>query len=148
MNGGEMNPAARTPPLDRRDGLAFLILLGGLLAVYSTALFLPYGFADDYYWLDKVVLRHQNIYGDLAVQGRPINALILQWALRQAGGLAGLNGVRVLTVAETAGLGWLLYLAMIRTEWGPGSSLTFAGLACVVPAMEIYDVWATSVPVP
>jgi hypothetical protein len=126
----------------------FLSLLTALFVVYSSVLLLPYAFGDDYFYLDKVVLQHQSIYPDMAVQGRPITGLILQLALQLAGTLSGLRWLRLITIIEIAGAGWLLYFALVRLRWPPTHAALLAAIACFTPAMQVYAAWATSLPVP
>src|SRR5580658_6869105 len=112
-------------PKSPRPAAAFailLFLLAAVFAVYCGVLLIPYAFADDYFWLDKIVLRGQNIYAEQAVQGRPLNGLILQWVFSHAGGLGALAQVRALTLCQIAALGWLFYLAMRRAGWNQAPS--------------------------
>ncbi|HUB24760.1 MAG TPA: hypothetical protein VL992_04970 [Tepidisphaeraceae bacterium] len=144
----ETKPRHSRLRLDRHDGLALLALLAGLFIVYSSILLIPYAYSDDYFWLDNILLKHWHIFPGLAAQGRPINALILQWVFRQSGGLGGLAWVRALTITEMAGLGWLFYIALVRCGWGRVNSCLLAGLGCTMPAFQVHTMWATSVPVP
>jgi hypothetical protein len=142
-----VSPPAR-PSLDCRDLLVLPILFAGLCIVYSSVVLIPYAYSDDYFWLDNILLKHWHIYPGLAAQGRPINALILQWVFRQSGGLAGLPWVRLLTITEMSGLCWLFYLAIFRSGWSRINSALLAALACMMPALQVHTMWATSVPVP
>ena len=133
---------------DRRDGIAFLSLLGALLVVYAGVLLLPYAFLDDYGWLDLSLYSPGEIYPALAAQGRPLNAIILRFAFQQAGGLGGMQWVRLVTVAGLAGMGWMFYFAASRAGWGRSRAALLAGMACVVPSTQVYAAWTTSVPIP
>ena len=141
-------PPRPLPRPDRRDIGLLLLLVAILLAVYSSTLFIPYAYLDDYFWLDQSVNRPGDMYEALAVQGRPLNALILQSVFSHAGGLPGLWRVRLLTVAELAVMGWLFYLAIRWNDWPRWPAFALAVMACTVPAMQVYAAWATSVPIP
>src|SRR5580692_4826502 len=134
---GQRNP----PILDRRDGIAFLSLLGGLLVVYAGVLLLPYAFLDDYWWLDFALYNPRDIFPSLAAQGRPLNAIILRFAFQRAGGLSGMHWVRLVTVAGLAGMGWMFYFAALRAGWGRSRAALLAGMACVVPSTQVYAAW-------
>jgi hypothetical protein len=142
------DPIPSTLRLNRRDALVFACLLGGLLIVYSGVILIPYAFADDYPWLWRVVTHRPDIYARLAVQGRPLNALILRFFFRQARNLAALRLVRAASVCEIAVMGWLFYRAVLRTEASVVCAALMGGLACIVPGMQVYAAWADAVPIP
>jgi hypothetical protein len=136
------------PALNWRDALVFILLLAALFGVYWSVLAFKYAYMDDYFWLDVSVKLPADVYGDQAVQGRPINGLILQWVFSHAGGIDGLWRVRALTLVEMAGMGWMFYWALFRCGWGRPAAGMVAGLACIVPPMQVYAAWATSVAIP
>ncbi|HUB24517.1 MAG TPA: hypothetical protein VL992_03735 [Tepidisphaeraceae bacterium] len=134
--------------LNRSDALVLGCLLVGLLIVYSGVILIPYAFADDYPWLWWVVTHRPGIYARLAVQGRPLNALILRFFFRQAGHLGNLGLVRAASVWEISVMGWLFYRAVLRTGATVACAAMLGGLACVVPGMQVYAAWADAVPIP
>jgi hypothetical protein len=134
--------------LDRRDALVLLLLLGGLLAVYAGAVLLNYAFLDDYSLLDGSLYDPQYIYEGLAAQGRPLNGLILRAAFQLAGGIGNLRWVRTATIVGVAVMGWMFYLAASRAGWGRPRAAMLAGIACVLPPMQVYVGWTTCIPVP
>ena len=140
-----LKPAMR---LDRRDALVFVALLGALIVVYSGVLLLPYAFMDDYFWLERVLTFPMGVYTALAAQGRPINGIILRAAFLWAGQLDRLWAVRAFTIAETAALGFVFYLGATRAGWDRARAALLGGMACVVPATQVYVAWTTSVPIP
>jgi hypothetical protein len=131
--------------LDRRDGLVFLLLLVGLCSVYVSVLSQQYAYLDDYFWLDMSVKHPAEMFADQAVQGRPLNGLILPHIFQHAGGLAGLWRVRALTLLGIAGMAWMFYLAAKRAGWPGWQAAAMALLAGTVPAVQVYAAWGTSV---
>jgi len=76
------------------------------------------------------------MYEALAVQGRPLNALILKAVFSHTGGLPGLWRVRLLTVAELAVMGWMFFLAMQWNGWRRWPAFALTVMACSVPARD------------
>ncbi|HUB23926.1 MAG TPA: hypothetical protein VL992_00755 [Tepidisphaeraceae bacterium] len=140
--------APSQPMLDRRDGMVLLALVGGLVAVYSSVVMLHYAFLDDYSWLDLSLYSPGEVYPGLAAQGRPLNGMIMRLAFQLAGGIDGMRWVRAATVAGLGVMGWMLYLAASRAGWGRPQSALLAGIACVLPPMQIYAAWTTCIPLP
>lgn len=144
----EDNTDPGTWGLDRYDALAFFSILLGLLIVYGSVILISYAYLDDYFWLDLSSQNPQELFKRLMVQGRPLNGWILQWVFSRARTIAGLRGVRALTIGEMALMGWTFYLAFKRARFDRVAACLLAGLACLVPAMQVYAAWATSVPIP
>jgi hypothetical protein len=134
-----------TAGLDRRDLLALPALTAAVMLVYWVVLAIPYAYLDDYFWLEVSVSHPTVVYDDQAVQGRPLNGYIMPAVFRRAHGLSGLWRVRALTLAGIGGMGWMFYLALRRAECDQRQAGLLALLACVVPAMQVYAAWATSV---
>jgi hypothetical protein len=131
--------------LDRWDALVFLLFLAGLCVVYFSVLWFQYAYLDDYFWLEMSVKHPAEMFADQAVQGRPLNGLILPHIFQHAGGLAGLWRVRGLTLLGIAGMGWMFYLSAKRAGWPRWQAAALAEMACMVPAVQVYVAWATSV---
>ena len=134
--------------IERLDALVLLLLVGGMLAVYSCALFIPYAYSDDYPWLWRVLAHSATVYPRLAAQGRPLNAVLLQRLFRQAGNLAALRYVRTISVIEITGMGWMFYLAALRGGVERVTAAILGGMACLVPAVQVYAAWTNAVPIP
>jgi hypothetical protein len=131
--------------LDPRDLLVLPLLIAGMLLIYWVVLLIPYAYLDDYFWLENSVRHPLDVFIDQAVQGRPLNGYILPWVFSHAGGLAGLWRVRAATLVEMGALGWMFYLAVRRAGCEMRQAVLLAVLACMVPAMQVYAAWATSV---
>ncbi len=117
----------------------------GLVLIYWVVLLIPYGYLDDYFWLEVSVKQPVTVFIDQAVQGRPLNGYILQFIFSHAGGLVGLWRVRMLILIEMSGMGWMFYIALRRAGVEMRNAILLAMLACVVPATQVYAAWATSV---
>src|SRR5271165_1191507 len=100
--------------MDLRDLLVLPVLAVCLVLIYWVVLLIPYGYLDDFFWLDVSVTHPMDVFVDQAVQGRPLNGYILPWVFSHAGGLAGLWRIRAMTLLEMAGMGWMFYLALRR----------------------------------
>lgn len=133
---------------DRRDAGVFLLLLAGLFLTYCTVLIWPYAYLDDYFWLDLSTRLPGDLYEALAVQGRPLNGLILRWVFSHAGGIGGLRWVRALTLAELSAMAWMFYMAVKWNGWSRTTAVLLALMASSLPAVQVYAAWATSVPIP
>jgi len=127
--------------------MLFLLLLVLLLA-YCPTFFRPYAFVDDYFWLDLSHHDPADVFRRLAVQGRPLNGLILRFVFQQATAISSLTWIRGITLAGLADMGWMLYLAMRFNGWRRSTALLAAAMACCLPGIQVHAAWATSVPVP
>ncbi len=125
----------------RADWRALGAILMVLLLVYSSAILVDYGFADDYSFLVRSKAGSGVLF-DLVAAGRPLNGFLMQTAFRLTPGVDGLDLMRLVGVLGTAALGWGLYLLLRSAGEGRISSFFLALGSVLLPSFQVYVAWA------
>ena len=139
----------RNSLIDRlNEPTILLIFWASLTAIFAIVLLVPYGFLDDYYWLDLSTRAPIWIARRLLVQGRPLNGWLLYHLFHSAKAISNLAWLRWLTITGLAAMAHLLYRALRDAGWPKAIAFFTALAACTLPSCQVYAFWTTSVPIP
>jgi len=101
----------------------------------------PYAYADDYAFLASAITRNRFTWNLLRDAGRPINGWVLTIGFGHAGGLEGLQDLRLIAVI---GLG-LLAAATFTWALRQGASVLQSGslglMICLLPSAQVIAAW-------
>ena len=139
--------AAATSAMDRKGPRWWMSPLFGYLAafllIYAPALVVPYGYADDYYYLGRAL--RGTLSSPLTAQvewGRPTLALLLDVAYSLMRDVGDLRYLRLAGVLGVALLAWLLYRALLTAGLDRLQALLAPLFICAMPSFQVYVAWA------
>jgi hypothetical protein len=131
----------------REISLAWLVLSGVLLAVYSKIITQVYGLHDDYSHLWVVTFGQQYLFGLYGTQGRFIHQWLSTWAFGLVDTVADLALLRWFALAALSVFALQIYYLARRMSWPPVAALCLSFSICTTPAVGIYAAWAITFPV-
>jgi hypothetical protein len=117
-------------------------MIGIMLVVYSSVLAVPYGFADDYEIGSWVYYQPLRIIPCLAVQGRPVGALLELAAYYPIYHVGDFAWLRLIGIIGLGFLAWVFSRTMIRAGWSVQAAIPMAVMAATMPPMQVLASWA------
>lgn len=119
------------------------------IAAYLPVIVGSFGFLDDYTILAEA-MRHQmsDVIQQSTSYGRPLYALLMQLAMPQIHGVAGLNILRTGGVLGIAVLALMLCRHVSRARLPPSVSLALPAALGLMPPFQVYAAWAITAVLP
>lgn len=136
-----------TPPIPQWQVLG--LLLAVLLLCYSTVLFSPYAFFDDYMVLaNSLTGQAKGSQNRSVAEGRPIFAFLMRFLYAQIRTTDDVRYIRVLTVILIAVLAGVIYRALLGAGWSWFAALCLSLIVVTMPPFQICASWALAVGYP
>lgn len=123
---------------------ALLLLLPWL--IYGSAVFLRYGMRDDYSILREAREEPGKILRVCAAMGRPLYGWLLETAVREAGNIDGLSGMRAMSVLGLGLLAAAVFLLLRRDGWSTAPAALLAAFVTVMPSAQVIASWSICCP--
>lgn len=119
------------------------------IAAYLPVIVASFGFLDDYTILAEA-MRHQmsDVIQQSTSFGRPLYALLMQLAMPEIRGVAGLNVLRAGGVLGIALLALMLCRHLSRARLPPSVSLALPVALGLMPPFQVYAAWAITAVMP
>lgn len=129
-----------------RIQLCVLMLFAVIL--YYPALTTDYAYSDDYRHVYRAITQDAHFPTNIAVQGRPVYALLLDAVFSAAGSVEHLRYVRAVSLLGVMLFSASIFISLLRMRYGRMLAWAVAALAIATPSTAIIVGWASTFQVP
>lgn len=140
--------ATKRPNLGWRGALAAALLVLLPVLVYGPAIFVRYGFRDDYAVLREAHEEPAKVLAICAMQARPIDGALLALSFRHCDGIDGLANIRLASTLLMGGVAAALFVVLCAFKWDSWTAGFVAALVTLLPSAQIVIGWAVGWPLP